>query len=316
MNNIEKLVSIIVPVYKVEQYLCECVDSILAQSYEKIEVILVDDGSPDSCPQLCDNYAAKDTRIKVIHKSNGGLSDARNAGLHIAKGVYINFCDSDDMIAPTMIKTLVTTMENKNADVVGCESLSFQNGEAKIIPHYHKENAITEFDGFEYISGFFDFINDCSVCNKLYKREIIGNSRFEKGKTVEDILFQYEVLKKCNKIVVLNNGLYLYRVNADSITQTFNVNSMNLIYNGQILRHNIEQDYPQLLSKINAFNSHNSYWLGRCLQKSGRKKEACFKPAIKIMKHELWMAVVSNRMLFKPALVSTALKYLYVIISL
>ena len=120
MEKVNPLISIIIPVYKVELYLKQCVESILIQTYLNIEVILVDDGSPDSCPQICDEYARKDYRIKVIHKSNGGLSDARNVGLNIAVGQYVVFVDSDDWIENTMVEHLLFACIKYNVEMATC----------------------------------------------------------------------------------------------------------------------------------------------------------------------------------------------------
>ena len=120
MNNDPDLISVVIPVYKVEKFLNECVQSVLSQTYENLQVILVDDGSPDRCGEMCDKWADKDHRIQVIHKKNGGLSDARNAGLAVAAGAYIAFVDSDDWIAPQMYEVMLKTIKEQNADIVAC----------------------------------------------------------------------------------------------------------------------------------------------------------------------------------------------------
>ena len=110
-----ELISVIIPIYNVEAYLDECIASVIAQTYSNLEIILVDDGSPDNCPQMCDEWAAKDSRIRVIHKENGGLSDARNAGIDIATGEYIAFVDSDDWIVPEMYEKMLAALKTENA---------------------------------------------------------------------------------------------------------------------------------------------------------------------------------------------------------
>ena len=240
-----QLVSIIVPVYNVEQYIEECINSIITQTYEKLEIILVDDGSPDNSGKICDQYAEKDIRIKVIHKKNGGLSSARNAGIAVATGDLITFCDSDDVILPQTISRYIEIQQKYNCDVVSCESLLYKNGNTSIIEFYHKSNSITSFLGEDFVRGFLNYSYDCSVCNKLYKKEVIGNRRFKEGKTNEDILFQYEVLKD-KSIVHVNDGLYLYRMNESGITHTFNENSLNAFYNAIYLHNKIKEDLPHL----------------------------------------------------------------------
>ena len=117
----QDLISVIVPVYKVEKYLKRCVDSILAQTYPCLEVILVDDGSPDGCPAICDEYAREDRRVRVIHKENGGLSDARNAGIDAAKGKFLGFVDSDDYVHPRFYELLLQALKGEGADIAGCD---------------------------------------------------------------------------------------------------------------------------------------------------------------------------------------------------
>lgn len=285
MNN--KLISIIVPVYKVERYLIECVDSIVSQSYNNIEIILVDDGSPDNSGLICDEYAKKDNRVKVIHKNNGGLSSARNAGLELATGNFITFCDSDDVILPETISRYIYIQENYNCDVVSCESLFYKNGEKSIIQHYHKNNSITFFNGEEFIGGFLDYSTDCSVCNKFYKREVIGSHRFEEGKTNEDILFQYEVLKN-RSIVHTNEGFYLYRVNESSITHTFNANSLNAYYNAVTLRKKIHADYPALKHKVLYYTIIVGYTLGMKIKNSGLSKNGVYKKTYRDIRKYIW----------------------------
>ena len=122
------LISVIVPIYKVEPYLRECVDSILGQTHGNLEVILVDDGSPDACPAICDEYAARDARVRVIHKTNGGLSDARNVGLDVARGEWVGFVDSDDVVEPTMYEVLLSCAQKAHAQIAVCNFAEFNDG--------------------------------------------------------------------------------------------------------------------------------------------------------------------------------------------
>lgn len=227
------LVSIIVPVYNVEQYLHECVDSILAQTYKNIEVILVDDGSPDRCPQICDEYKKIDSRIRVIHKANGGLSDARNAGICAANGEYICFCDSDDILSPHFVHTLMDIAE-KNC-IISCESVLLDRNIETIISHYHKKESLSIYTSTEYLISLLKRNNDPSCCNKLFHKTIIGEARFDVGKTNEDVLFLFKIIKDPIIVKHTNLGLYKYRVNPNSITHTFNESSLNYYYNGRYL---------------------------------------------------------------------------------
>lgn len=238
------LVSIIVPVYKVEQYLHECVDSILAQTYKNIEVILVDDGSPDGCPQICDEYASKDSRVRVIHKLNGGLSDARNFGLDVAKGKYVTFCDSDDKIDSQMIATLMNFAFNYKADIIGCESVMFDTENLTEIPIYHSSIEMVEHNAEKSTIRLLYGSMDSSVCNKLFRREIIGEIRFIKGRYNEDIIFLAKMFTRCSKMLQINDAFYRYRITDGSITHTFNERSLDPLRNVEDVSHIVHVAFP------------------------------------------------------------------------
>ena len=205
-----ELISIIVPVFKVEKYLKRCVESIRNQTYPDIEIILVDDGSPDACPQICDQYAQEDARIKVIHKSNGGLSDARNCGIDAARGKYIGFVDSDDYIHPEMYMQLWKNIKESMADIAVCgvEKVYSDDG-----PDFHQvQGDLKIYDGRQAIENIFDaslYLQSVVSWNKLYKKEIFENVRFPIGKIHEDEFTTYVLFYKCDK-VVYNTGIYYY----------------------------------------------------------------------------------------------------------
>lgn len=291
-------VSIIVPVYKVEKYLKDCVESIITQTYKDIEIILVDDGSPDKSGIICDEFEKNDIRIKVIHKKNGGLSSARNAGMDVATGEYITFCDSDDCLLPQTISRYIELQNKYNSDIVSCESLIYNNGKTTIIENYHKKIPVTLISGSEYISGFFNYTTDCSVCNKLFKKEIIINHRFEEGKTNEDILFLYEIFRNCKNIVHTNEGLYLYRVNEEGITHTFNQNSLNVYYNAITLYNKVRIDFPTFENKIFNYKIINGYNIGMQILKTNQNKTEPFKSTLKSIRKELFKSIL--RITFSP----------------
>ena len=211
------LISVIVPVYKVEKYLRKCVDSILVQTYKNLEIILVDDGSPDNCGKICDEYAAKDSRIKVIHQQNGGLSAARNAGLDIATGEYIGFVDSDDYIAPDMYEKLYEALKKAGADLAVCNFIYVDSGgnDLKYYPPYPSKI----YKGKDIMRLFAE--SDC-VCfvttvNRLYKKQLFFNLRFEIGKTNEDEFIAHKIFCQCNTVVFIENTFYYYLKREDSI---------------------------------------------------------------------------------------------------
>lgn len=219
---IGKKISVIIPVYKVENYLDECVQSVLHQTYRNLEIILVDDGSPDRCGQMCDAYAEKDERIKVVHKENGGLSDARNAGLDVATGEYIAFLDSDDYIDTKMYEELYYSLNNTpNAYLVASPIIRNRDGvfsPFKIGSVEYENNKVFSIE--EYMRLFLGFQLDSASWNKLYKREFI-KYKFKKGRTNEDYLFLYYNCKAwCNsnvKYVMNSHPHYYYRSRIDSI---------------------------------------------------------------------------------------------------
>lgn len=202
-------ISVIIPVYKVEKYLRRCVESILCQTYENLEIILVDDGSPDSCPQICDEYASKDNRIKVIHKPNGGLSSARNVGIQIASGKYISFVDSDDWIDPNTYYYCYNLINKYNSEVVQF-SMSLVCSEEKLTNPREK---IQVFEGKEilqfYLSSTLKY-GGYSVCRCLFQTDKVKQVKFREGKINEDIDFKYKVLQLCNRLVLTNQSLYYY----------------------------------------------------------------------------------------------------------
>lgn len=211
-------ISIIVPVYKVEEQLDECIKSILNQKFIDFELILVDDGSPDRCGQICDEYSKKDKRIKVIHKSNGGLSDARNAGLDIAKGKYIGFVDSDDIIDSNMYKILFECINKSNSDIVQCKFKKFKKLDEISIGLDYSGLKIKEFNSKQAIIDMIDN-NEINVnsWNKLYKKDIFNDIRFPKGKIHEDEFLTYKLLFKSNKISYVDKELYYYYKNDKGI---------------------------------------------------------------------------------------------------
>lgn len=212
-------VSIIVPVYQVEKYLPECLDSILNQTYKNIEIIIVDDGSPDRCPLICDKYAEKDSRIRVIHQNNQGLSSARNTGIQYATGDYIAFIDSDDKIKDTFIEVLLSNLLGTKADVSCCNFIWSY-------PEYDKANKIKIMGTLSKNEIIKIYTTDCTplflnvVWNKLYKRDLFypyGSLQFKKGKLQEDNFFVCDLLDKIQNMVITNISLYYYRQRPNSI---------------------------------------------------------------------------------------------------
>ncbi len=227
------LISVIVPIYKVEEFLPTCLDSILAQTYKNLEIILVDDGSPDNCGMICDEYAKKDSRIIVIHKENGGLSDARNAGLDICTGDYISFVDSDDYVDKSFIESLYCNLSESKADLAVCFFRYVRPGEVLRRKTTHR-HGVTNFTGNDLLNKLYDpswIPANVVSWNKLYKRFIWDNLRFPVGKLNEDEYVIVDIYNRAKVVAVSNAKLYFYRLRDNSIMSNFSVHKFhNTIY--------------------------------------------------------------------------------------
>lgn len=217
----QTLISVIIPIYNVEKYLEKCIESVIAQTYKNIEIILVDDGSPDGCGLICDEFAQKDSRIKVIHKENGGLSDARNAGLDITSGEYVMFVDSDDYISCQMCSKLYRALTENDADLSACNFLCVDE-DGREIAEMNKEMSITDevLSGREILEnrlmrhdGWYWVIS----WNKLYKKTLFDKARFKAGKQHEDEFIAHEILSQCERASGVSDAMYYYVQRGDSI---------------------------------------------------------------------------------------------------
>lgn len=208
----QPLISIIIPVYKVEKYLRTCIESVQTQTYTIWEMILVDDGSPDKCGEICDEYAARDKRIKVIHKENGGLSSARNTGLDLPpKGEFVTFLDSDDFWHPEYLKALMDLQQEHNADLVQC---GFVRGSESVFPPIEGSISIDVLDNHEV---FIIEKANVIMCGKLYRTSLFDGIRMPVGLYNEDDWTAWKIYYKAKTIVVTNQALYYYTINPASI---------------------------------------------------------------------------------------------------
>ena len=227
----EELISVVVPIYKVEKFLPTCIESIIRQSYRNLELILVDDGSPDSCPSICEKYKQVDSRIKVIHKKNGGLSDARNAGLKIAEGKWITFIDSDDYVGADFLRVLYTVAVLNEADISICDynTVLDNNG------HETKSTSVLGLNNVECLESIYhpkihgmEFV----AWGKLYKTTLFKKNSIEYpvGKIHEDVFTTYKLVYTASQIVFSNYIGYFYRIRKDSImTSAFNLKRLDVL---------------------------------------------------------------------------------------
>lgn len=255
----EHLISVIVPIYNVEKYLRKCVDSIINQTYKNLEIILVDDGSPDNCPKICDEYAKQDIRIKVIHKENGGLSDARNAGMKVARGEYISFIDSDDWIKPEMIEGMYNRMIEDKSDLVSSGVIWVDVDGTEIRTATVSENCVLNTE-----QAMKELINDGKlkqhVWNKLYKADLIKNILFDKGKYHEDVFWSYKVIGEAKRVSIDKNSYYFYVQRSKSIMgEKYSAKRLDALDAMKLRCEYTKDKFPKL------YNNALSVYIGSCM---------------------------------------------------
>lgn len=253
MSHKSPKVSIVIPIYNVEKYLRSCIDSIIGQSFQDFELILVNDGSIDSSLEICREYEQRDKRIKVINKKNGGLSSARNAGLSVAKGNYISFIDPDDYINKEYFNILVNEAEENNCDVVVCGYKTVPNN-IEITPSY-KLNTVLKGTDFILSSDSVHSKNElCFVWRYLYKFELINKNKIlfnEKIYIGEDVAFNLEVLVNCKRVIAISDILYYYTINNPNslMRNTFKPNLESSLVKQYDIRKNISREYGLINDK-------------------------------------------------------------------
>lgn len=251
-----ELISVIVPIYNVEKYLEKCVNSILKQTYVNLEIILVDDGSPDKCPEICDMLEKRDDRIKVVHQQNGGLSKARNAGIDMAKGAYLVFVDSDDTVEYELIEKLYKCLKKYDCKMAACgRKYIFEDG--KIICRvsegidtvYEFEDAIKEMNTYRLF--------DMSAWAKIYAKELFSTIRFPEGKLSEDYFVMYKLIDLAHRVGYISAPLYNYLQRTSSISRNKKINH-DFIEAAEMQMNYLDDKYPDLkLISHTAFASAN-----------------------------------------------------------
>ncbi len=239
------LISVVVPVYNVASYLEKCLDSILAQTFQDMEVIVVDDGATDGSGAICDRYARQDPRVRVIHQANGGLSAARNCGIEHASGTYIGFVDSDDYIAPDMYETLLGLLTSQRADIAMCALYDMYDGQPVKVNTTEQVMTVGREEAMKIVLEAE--IVSVTAVNKLYRRSLFDTVRYPVGKTAEDAFVIIELLDLCDTVVITSAQKYYYIHRGNSITsRSFNPHTLDTI---EAYRKNaalIERKYPQL----------------------------------------------------------------------
>ena len=255
------LISVIVPVYNVAAYLPRCIDSILAQTYANLEILLVDDGSTDDSGFICDEYAKKDTRIRVLHKENGGLSSARNAGLDAAAGQYIGFVDSDDWIEPEMYSQMLALMEKNDAQMVcaGRYDVDSETGEKTVGLCPDREELVSG----ETLAGRIFLWDHCdsSACDKLCRRELFDGIRYPEGKTSEDIPVTYRLALKAQRVVLCDKPFYNYFHRSGSISKGAGITEKTFHYSQHTagILEDIRKNHPNIAPQAEFLRVHSLY---------------------------------------------------------
>jgi glycosyltransferase involved in cell wall biosynthesis len=282
------LISVIIPIYNVEQYLRRCLDSIVNQTYTNLEIILVDDGSPDKSPQICDEYASRDNRIIVIHKENGGLSDARNAGLDICKGEFISFVDSDDWVSQDYINELYSSIKNSHADIAIVNhthvtdnfKINTESNQNYTIKLFSKQQALFKLIAKQHQPFVVSW-------GKLYRKELFNNIRFPVGKYHEDEFTSHFLINRASKIAYSSKILYFYYQRPNSIT---NQNHLTDII--EAFENRLNFTITNNLNNLIPFAASNLCWkyLNLCFQKYLNKED--YKPILNKAKiNQKFMAI-------------------------
>lgn len=277
-KNADILISVIVPVYKVEQYLDECVESIVNQTHKNLEIILVDDGSPDRCPAMCDAWAVRDNRIKVLHLANGGAGAARNAAMDIMTGEYFGFVDSDDTVNPDMYEVMLREMLDNDVDIV---STVFDPA------RYGVETAELMFDRTQAVNEMLDVRVPLSTWSKLYRTARFKDIRYEHC-TSEDFLFNIDCFMRIDKLLVINRKLYNYRTNNAGVTHTVNKRYFDQINIFKQVKQRLGEA-PQYTDCLNRFEWRMMLHIAHVLRKTGNKRKFAdeYKMCRRFVRHNL-----------------------------
>lgn len=244
------MVSVIIPVYNVQEYLARCVDSVLSQTYTDLEIILVDDGSLDMSGDMCDDYAHQDSRVRVVHKSNGGLSDARNAGLDVARGSYVTFIDADDYVHPQFVEKLYDTIHSTGAQIAACTWQELKDGETprkvklsnRRCRIYSQQEAIN--------SVFYQRKLNHSACSRIFDRLLFHELRFPEGALYEDLAIIYPLLCQVEKVALLESPMYYYMHRPGSIITTMTLRRTQVLDHLDRLEDQVAAESPQYLPAV------------------------------------------------------------------
>lgn len=282
-------ISVIVPIYNSESYLDKCVKSIMAQTYTNLEIILVDDGSTDRSSLMCDGYAQVDSRIKVIHKKNGGLSSARNAGIGSCSGQYIGFVDSDDWISPTMYEELLSLCE-KNIGTIATIGVNQVNEENLItLRRAFLDEVVSAIQLLEKILCH----KDCgSVCFRLFPREIVGDTRFDESKLNEDVLFMVSMIEKVKSVTYTSKIGYYYFQRSGSTSRSFGKAVHDMVGNSKKIREYVDKEFSSLSKAAERFEIfQNMSFLLCCPSNLDRKSDPIYSDVLSFVRKHIIVGI-------------------------
>lgn len=248
----DKIISVIVPIYNTEKYLNKCVDSVINQSYRNLQVILVDDGSTDKSPDICDEYAKLDKRILVVHKKNGGLSSARNAGMQVATGDYITFLDSDDYISPVLYEELYNAITEKN-DTISCTCFRRVDEDGNIYDRNDSHSNPSQTSNIVYLRELLLHIGDVSTCTKLFPRQILEGKHFDDKKLNEDLLFMTDLISDFKEIIYTGSVGYYYLTRKNSISSSYGKAVEDMASNAVAVNEIVQNKFMELSEEGDRF---------------------------------------------------------------
>lgn len=248
----KEIISVIIPVYNTERYLEKCVDSVLNQTYQNLQVILVDDGSTDLSAQICDSYTEKDNRVQVIHKKNGGLSSARNVGLDVAHGAFVTFLDSDDYLHETCYYSLYTALQGEH-DAIACVNYRRVDENYNVYMRDDKHTVLEKTDSLEYMRELLLHTGDVSVCTKLFPRKLIQEKCFDEDKLNEDLLFMMDLIPDFKYVIYTGTVGYYYLVRGNSTSSGYGKAVIDMASNAVSINSNIQRNYVELTEEGHRF---------------------------------------------------------------
>lgn len=293
----KSLISVIIPVYNVERYLKKCIDSVRMQTYQNLQIVLIDDGSTDKSPEICDEYAKEDNRILVIHKKNGGLSSARNKGLQVATGDYITFLDSDDYVSSTVYEDLYGILQGRK-DRIACTCFRRVDSSGEVYNRNDPHSIQETTSNVEYLRELLLHIGDVSVCTKLFPREILKGKFFDESKLNEDFLFMVEMIPDFKEIVYTGTVGYFYLTRQGSTSDGYGKAVEDMALNAIYVNEKVQREYIELNEEGDRFALFQNMAYLLLVPKNMRKKNnLLYQKALQYLRNNFISKGIKNKYL-------------------